>query len=45
MQVWFTIYLIIKALFTFPMKFWNKVRNTTNMKRDFLDVYTILNRI
>ena len=35
MQVWFTIHLIIKALFTFPIKFWNKVENTTKVSKSF----------
>ena len=35
MQVWFTIHLIIKALLTFPIKFWNKVGNTTKISKSF----------
>ena len=35
MKVWFTIYLIVKALLTFPFKFWNKVGNTTNISKTF----------
>ena len=35
MQVWFTIHLIIKAFLTFPIKFWNKVGNTTKISKSF----------
>ena len=35
MKVWFTIHLKIKALLTFPLKFWNKVGNTTKIYKTF----------
>ena len=35
MQVWLTIHLIIKALLTFPIKFWNKVGDTTKITKSF----------
>ena len=35
MQVWFTIHLILKALLTFPFKFWNKVGKTAKISQTF----------
>ena len=35
MKVWFTIHLKIKALLTFPLKFWNEVGNTTKISKTF----------
>ena len=35
MKVWLTIHLIIKALLTFALIFWNKVGNTTKISKTF----------